>query len=100
MRTAFPGTLKNALDWIVGSGELSGKPVAIVNASSRGKFAQASLKEILSTMDARLLQDADVTVNILGKDLTPQQIAETPEFASALKASLNAVAHLCKPVKA
>jgi chromate reductase, NAD(P)H dehydrogenase (quinone) len=96
----IPGTLKNALDWIVGSGELSGKPVALVNASSRGKYAQASLKEILSTMDARLLQDADVTVNILGKDLTPPQIAETPEFASALKASLHAVVNLCGTVKA
>ena len=28
-----PGSLKNALDWIVGSGELVDKPVAILNAS-------------------------------------------------------------------
>src|SRR5262249_47022129 len=27
-----PGSLKNALDWVVGSGELSGKPVALINA--------------------------------------------------------------------
>ena len=30
-----PGSLKNALDWVVGSGELSGKPVALINASPR-----------------------------------------------------------------
>ena len=27
--------LKNALDWVVGSGELVGKPVALINASPR-----------------------------------------------------------------
>jgi chromate reductase len=30
-----PGVLKNALDWVVGSGELSEKMVVMVNASSR-----------------------------------------------------------------
>jgi chromate reductase, NAD(P)H dehydrogenase (quinone) len=29
----MPGHLKNALDWLVGSGELSGKPVAVISAS-------------------------------------------------------------------
>ena len=29
------GVLKNALDWVVGSGELVDKPVALLNASSR-----------------------------------------------------------------
>ncbi len=38
-----PGVLKNALDWIVGSGELIDKPVAIVNASSRATRAWASI---------------------------------------------------------
>ena len=30
-----PGVLKNALDWVVGSGELIDKPIALVNASAR-----------------------------------------------------------------
>jgi NAD(P)H-dependent FMN reductase len=30
------GALKNALDWIVGSGELYGKPVAVVSAGTSG----------------------------------------------------------------
>ncbi len=86
-----PGALKNALDWVVGSGELSGKPVVMVNASSRGAYAQASLKETLKTMDARLLDRAEVTVDILGKKLTPRQIAEAPEYAAPLAASLRAI---------
>lgn len=87
----IPGTLKNALDWLVKSGELFQKPVVMLNASSRGQYAQASLKEILTTMGAHLLQDAEVTVNLLGRDVTPAQIIEAPEAVSALNRSLAAV---------
>jgi NADPH-dependent FMN reductase len=40
-----PGVLKNALDWVVGSGELVNKPIALVNTSSRARHAWASLAE-------------------------------------------------------
>ena len=33
---SFPGMLKNALDWLVGSGELYGKPVAVLSAGTTG----------------------------------------------------------------
>lgn len=87
--------LKNALDWVVGSGELSGKPVVMVNASSRGTYAQASLKEILTTMDARLLHRAEVTIDLIGKSLTPTEIAQDPDIASALRTSLETVIECC-----
>jgi chromate reductase len=65
----IPGSLRNALDWVVGSGELSGKPVALLNASARGQYAKAALRETLRTMDARVISDAEVTVPLLGKGL-------------------------------
>src|SRR5512138_474853 len=43
------GVLKNALDWVVSSGELIDKPIALVNASARSIHAQASLRETLTT---------------------------------------------------
>jgi chromate reductase len=86
-----PGALKNALDWVVGSGELSGKRVAFVNASSRAVYAQASLKETIKTMDAQLVSDAEVTVDVLPKSLTPEEIAEAPQFAAALQLFLRSV---------
>ncbi len=95
----IPGVLKNALDWVVGSGELSGKPVVLVHASSRGKYAQASLKEILTTMDARVIADAEATVELLGKDLTPAEIAKDPGLASTLYTSLNRLAAACHSEK-
>src|SRR6185369_7524480 len=34
-----PGVLKNALDWVVGSGEFVDKPVALINTSARATHA-------------------------------------------------------------
>ena len=50
-----PGVLKNALDWLVASENFAGKPVALVNTSPRAFHAQASLREILATMAARVV---------------------------------------------
>src|SRR5262249_61271671 len=51
-----PGALKNALDWIVSSGELEGKPVALIVASpSGGEWARAALTPTLEGIGARLV---------------------------------------------
>jgi len=60
----IPGLLKNALDWIVSSGELSRKRVVLLNASARGVFAQAALREVLKTMDAIFLASAETTIEM------------------------------------
>jgi len=91
----IPGSLKNALDWVVGSGELSGKPVALMNASARGEYAQAALREVLKTMDARLVSEAEVTVPLLGKGLGVAEIAADPEFAALIRRSLQRIAEEC-----
>ena len=57
-----PGVLKNALDWLVASGELYEKPVALFSVSLRARFAHASLIETLTVMTARLIPDAFVNV--------------------------------------
>lgn len=52
----LPGALKNALDWLVSSGELIDKPVLVLNASpNSGQFAQAQLAETLRMLSARVL---------------------------------------------
>lgn len=68
-----PGVLKNALDWVVASGELVDKPVALLHASPRSTFARAALTEILTVMSARLVADASVTIPLIGK--TPDEAA-------------------------
>src|SRR5882672_11701676 len=53
-----PGSLKNALDWLVASTELDSKPVAItasVNITGRGRYALESLRHTLEVMGARVV---------------------------------------------
>ncbi|MGW2822355.1 NADPH-dependent FMN reductase [Streptomyces sp. NPDC001443] len=54
------GVLKNALEWLVGGGEIDGKPVALVSASpagTGGDRARAWLAETLTVMGAKVLPD-------------------------------------------
>jgi len=82
-----PGTLKNALDWLVGSGELVGKPVAVLNLSPRATHAHASLIETLRTMAAVVVSDSSAT---LPMDLA-QAATGAGEKGSELAHSLNRV---------
>jgi len=51
-----PGSLKNALDWLVSDGALVDKPIALISASPvGGQYAQASLVETLTTMNWRVV---------------------------------------------
>jgi chromate reductase len=59
---SIPGQLKNAVDWLsrpVGSGALTGKPVAVIGAST-GMFgavwAQAELRKVLAAAGARVVE--------------------------------------------
>ena len=60
-----PGVLKNALDWIVSSGEFMNKPVAVISASPTpwgGEYAHDSIVLTLTMMDAKIAEDATLTV--------------------------------------
>jgi NAD(P)H-dependent FMN reductase len=87
-----PGALKNALDWIVGSGELAGKPVALVNASPRATYAQASLSETLRVMSADLIDAASMTVPLDGRHLDAAGIVADAELSRVIRSVLTALA--------
>jgi chromate reductase len=87
-----PGVLKNALDWIVGSGELADKPVALLNASPRSTYAQASLRETITVMSGRLLEEASATVPLLGKNLNETDIVSDRDMSNIVRVSLEAFA--------
>ncbi|MBT0723153.1 NAD(P)H-dependent oxidoreductase [Rosenbergiella sp. S61] len=50
------GVIKNALDWIVSSGELLGKPISLPNLSPRASIAHAQLAEILMVMGGEITE--------------------------------------------
>lgn len=83
-----PGVLKNALDWLVGSGELIDKPVALINAAPRATHAYASLMETLTTMTARIVHEASITVAVSGRLKNEREICADPIVAPALRKAL------------
>jgi chromate reductase, NAD(P)H dehydrogenase (quinone) len=87
-----PGVLKNALDWVVSSGEVVDKPIALVNASTRATYAWASLLETLTVMSARVVRDASITVPLDGTGWDASRIANDTRLASLLASALEALA--------
>ena len=87
----LPGALKNALDWLVASETFAGKPTALINTAPRAFHAQASLREILSTMAARLIPEAFVSISLTGKTVTADDILADTICARRLIESLQAL---------
>jgi NAD(P)H-dependent FMN reductase len=85
------GSMKNALDWLVGSTEFPGKPVAVLNASPRASHADLQLREILKTMAAQLVEQASIVVPIQGTNLDLPGILSDPALSALLR---NALTHL------
>jgi chromate reductase len=61
----MPGALKNALDWLVGSGELYAKPVVVLSAApseARGGNARRWVEEVVRMQGARVMDSFSVAV--------------------------------------
>jgi NAD(P)H-dependent FMN reductase len=88
----MPGALKNALDWVVSSGELDGKPILLINASpSGGQHTQAQLVEVLGTMSARVLVEAALRLQLVRSHLAPDGRVADPTVRAQLRSSLDAL---------
>jgi chromate reductase, NAD(P)H dehydrogenase (quinone) len=87
----IPGSLKNALDWLVSTDVLGRKPIVLLNASaSGGGYALAALTETLRTMGADVLTQASLLTPFLKKKLVGPDV--DPEVAAALGPPLEALA--------
>jgi len=87
-----PGSLKNALDWLVASVELPHKPVALLNASPWATHAQASLVETLTVMTTRIVHEACATIPVTRGDLAADGTIASTEIRAALRAALDVFA--------
>jgi chromate reductase len=87
-----PGSLKNALDWLVGSAEFPGKPVALLNASPSSVFAQASLTETLKTMSAVLVEGSPFLAPLRRGGASVDEALADASVAATLRAAMDALA--------
>lgn len=87
------GTIKNALDWLVGFEPFASKIVAVLNASPRAHRADDALRETLTTMAAAIVESASISIPLLGAGLDESAIVATPSIAKAIRESLRAMQH-------
>lgn len=89
----IPGSLKNALDWLVSDVEFAGKRVVLIN-SSAGDAAHltAQLTEVLKTMSAQILFCASLRGAVVRKALDEQGNISDAEVAGTIRAGLTAFA--------
>jgi len=83
-----PGSLKNLLDWLVGSVDVVGKPVALLNGSPRASHAQRSLALTLATISALPIREEPYLTPVLGRDVSAEQILAEPALVAVLRQAL------------
>ena len=86
------GVLKNALDWLVGSGEFFQKPTVLFNAAPGSEHAHAALLETLRTMGA-LVSDSKLSSPLSGKKLDGAGILALPAAVDALRTAIADLVH-------
>jgi chromate reductase len=91
-----PGALKNALDWTVSSASFSGKPTALITASTGGENAHEALIKILGAIDANLSPETTLLIQFVrskmdaeGNMIDPYTIKKVDElFAEFINAMI------------
>jgi chromate reductase, NAD(P)H dehydrogenase (quinone) len=89
-----PGVLKNALDWIVSSGEFMQKPTAVISASPSpdgGDKANASLVQTLKMMLAKIPDAAILCIPAVSAKLDGQGNIVDVETEQSLRSLLKAL---------
>jgi NAD(P)H-dependent FMN reductase len=83
---SLPGSLKNAIDWVIGSGELEGKVVALTAAvpgPERGHHGLQALRDTLSAVRARIVGGEPILIG--------------PEFERQVAALVQALVQAATP---
>jgi chromate reductase len=94
----MPGSLKNALDWLVSSGELYGKPAALLcgsPSSERGRYAREALQRTLEAQGARVVLSTTVAMQRGHDGAATVDSAAAHTIAQALQALQRAAAKSC-----
>ncbi|AET58951.1 nadph-dependent fmn reductase [Paenibacillus terrae HPL-003] len=93
-----PGALKNALDWIVSSGEFVNKPTAVISASPSpmgGNLAHASLLLTLQMINAEIVENGKVIIPHITLKLNQEGEITNLETRQELQALLQGLEQAC-----
>jgi len=85
------GTIKNMLDWLVSFEPFVHKHIAVLNASPRAHHADAALRETLKTMSAVIVEEASISIPLLGAKLTDEGMVQDPVVSAAIRSALDSL---------
>ena len=83
-----PGSLKNALDWTVSSGDFYEKPVALITASSVGDKGHAALLNTLTAIIAKMNEHTKLLIPFIRSKFNENGEMD-PETFAAVESVLN-----------
>lgn len=91
-----PGSLKNAIDWTVGTGEFSHKPTLLITASTDGKYGHPALLETLRVIEAEninelqfLISFASTKINTENKIIDSQTLERVKTLLNKFEATMD-----------
>lgn len=86
-----PGSLKNALDWTVSSGDFMDKPVALITASSGGEYGHASLLLTLKAISSKIVEGGTLLIPFIRSKIDREGNISDPVVTRSLEDVLNAL---------
>src|SRR5450432_815986 len=85
----IPGSLKNAFDWTVGSGELVNKPLALITAATGGEKAHAAFLQIFTALSAAIPEGCSLLISYVRSKLNAAGEISDAATADAVKRLLD-----------
>ncbi|MFV2061860.1 MAG: NADPH-dependent FMN reductase [Gammaproteobacteria bacterium] len=79
------GVLKNMLDWLVSGDEFPYIPVVLCNTSPRASHALIALREVISTMSGITIDNATITLPLLGTDNNVDTIVNNTTMSTHIR---------------
>lgn len=95
----IPGSLKNALDWTVGSGDLVNKPLALITAATGGEKAHASMLDVFTALSPVIPEGCALLIPFVRSKLNAAgEINDPPTLKAVEKLVQNLVSYVKRSI--
>lgn len=88
----IPGSLKNALDWTVSSGDFVDKPVGLITASSQGEKGHAAMLLVLTAISCKVIDEACLLISFVRAKLDTSGKIREKQLVEDLKKAIQNLA--------
>lgn len=88
---SLPGSLKNAIEWLVSTTVLSNKPTAFIIASASGEKAFEELSLVLKTLEAKVAEDSKLLIQGAKGKISRENEIEYPVLINQIDRLINSL---------